>query len=108
LFIKEIDSDTGMVSGSFCSPSGTTGQEFPLIGWINTQTPKDGKDNVVVVSFSVRWGKIGSVTAWNGYYALEEGKATIVGQWFLSRPNADLRWEHIVVGQDRFTKPTDP
>ena len=104
LSIKSIDPKTGLISGSYKSPSGTGGQGFPLIGWVNTAPPKAKGDHVVVVSFSVRWGKIGSVTAWNGYYRLVGGKATIVGQWNLSRPNSDFSWDHILTGQDRFTK----
>lgn len=104
LTIKAIDKDTGAITGTYRSPSGTGGQEFPLTGWVNTAPAQSKKDNAVIISFSVRWGKIGSVTSWTGYYALVDSNATIVGQWNLARANSDYQWDHIVAGQDRFTK----
>jgi hypothetical protein len=55
------------------------------------------------VSLSVRWGKVGSVTAWNGYYYTPAGKQpVIVGQWLLARPNTMFEWDHVLAGQDQF------
>lgn len=105
LKIVSIDAITGLITGDYKSPSGTPGTAFPLTGWVNTAPPNsDAPHHVVVVSFSVRWGAIGSVTTWNGYYHSAAGKATIVGQWLLSRPNSQFIWDHILIGQDRFTK----
>jgi hypothetical protein len=102
LKIAAIDAGSGLISGSYKSPSGGGWTEFPLIGWVNTKPPSDTNQNhVVVVSFSVRWGQIGSVTAWNGYY---NSNASIVGQWLLSRPNTGFIWDHVLAGQDRFTR----
>lgn len=106
LSIKSIDPATGRLDGTYRSPSGTPGQAFPVVGWINTKPAEAEKDNVIVVSFSARWGKIGSVTAWNGYYRLVGTVPRIVGQWNLSRANSDFEWDHIIAGQDRFTKLT--
>ena len=104
LSIKRIDPNSGLITGSYASPSGTPGQAFPLTGWVNTAPATTKGDHVVVVSFSVRWGKIGSVTAWNGFYRLQSNTPTIIGQWHLARPNTDFPWDHILTGQDRFTK----
>jgi hypothetical protein len=98
LIIKSVDPQTGAITGSYRSPSGTTGNPFPLVGWVNVVEPAEKKDNVVIVSFSVRWGTYGSITAWNGYF--RDNK--IVGQWLLTRSNSDFPWDHILTGQDQF------
>ena len=101
LVIDGIDANTGSISGSYISPSGTSGIKFPLIGWVNTSpADADQPDHVVIVSFSVRWGAIGSVTSWNGYYRAN----AIVGQWLLASPNSKFSWDHTLVGQDSFAK----
>lgn len=102
LEIRQVDPATGQISGTYKSPSGTAGTEFPMIGWVNYSAPADKKDNVIVVSFSVRWGQYGSVTAWNGFYKLLDGKPTIVGQWLLVRSNSDFSWDHTLTGLDTF------
>jgi hypothetical protein len=106
LIIKKIDQQTGQITGTYQTKAGagTQGQIFPMIGWVNS-APVDPKnpDHVIVVSFSVRWGKVGSVTAWNGYYYTPAGKQpVIVGQWLLTRPNTMFEWDHILAGQDQF------
>jgi hypothetical protein len=100
--ITQVDIASGQIRGTYRSPSGTGGQGFPLIGWINHAAPVPGKDNVVVISFSVRWGQYGSVTAWNGFYKLIDNKPTIVGQWLLVRSNSDFVWDHTLTGLDTF------
>jgi hypothetical protein len=109
LKIMSIDANTGQLTGKYKSPSGTSGDEFSAIGWINTATPVTGGNNVVVVSFSVRWANAtvnyGSVTAWNGYYAAGSNPK-IVGQWLLSRANSSFEWDHILAGQDTFSRVT--
>ena len=102
LAIKQIDVTTGQITGTYKSPSGTSGQEFPVLGWVIHSAPA-GKDNVVVVSFSVRWGPYGSVTSWNGSYKLVDGKPVILGQWLLVRSNSDFAWDHTLTGLDTFT-----
>ena len=103
LNITAIDSGTGAMTGTYTSPSGGGGTPFALVGWVNT-APIDPKapSNVTVVSFSVSWGTFGSVTAWNGYYNAKS--ARIIGQWLLSRANSQFIWDHILTGQDQFTK----
>ncbi len=110
LRIKSIDPSSGAIDGSYISPQGTNGTEYPLHGWVNTKAPDSTSQfPVVVISWSVRWGTIGSVTAWNGFYAAlpKDGTSktpTIVGQWLLSRPDGNYEWDHVLAGQDRFTK----
>ena len=103
LTITGIDPGTGAMTGNYTSPSGTGGNPYPLVGWVNT-APIDPKapSNVTVVSFSVNWGALGSVTAWNGYY--DPKTSIIVGQWLLSRANSQYIWDHILTGQDQFTR----
>jgi hypothetical protein len=105
MVITKIDKDTGAISGTYQTKkdSGTQGEEYPLSGWVNTSaTDPELKNHVIVVSFSVRWGKHGSVTAWNGYYSPKEKDPTIIGQWLLSRTNSNQEWDHILTGQDQF------
>lgn len=110
LSIKSIDAQTGKIDGTYISPQGTSGTEYPLFGWVNMLPPNKENDfQTIVISWSVRWGKIGSITAWNGIYAAlpmdgEPKTPTIVGNWNLSRPDGDFEWDHVLVGQDRFTK----
>lgn len=103
LNITAIDPKTGQITGTYISPSGGGDKEFPLIGWVNSRPPVKDKDNVVVMSFSVRWGDIGSITAWSGYLREVNGVRTIAAQWFLARPNSDFKWDHILTNQDVFT-----
>lgn len=104
LNIKTVDPNTGQITGTYKSPSGTGGNEFPLIGWVNYKPPIQGKDNAIVVSFSVRWGGIGSITTWAGYVKIVNSVPIITAQWFLVRPNSDYGWDHILTGQDVFKK----
>jgi hypothetical protein len=104
LTISNIDASSGQISGSYRSPSGAgSNTEYPLLGWVNTIQPGTSHTNhVVVVSFSVRWGQIGTVTAWNGSYTINDNPPVIIGQWLLSRPNSDYGWDHVLTGQDQF------
>jgi len=103
LSIEKIDEETGQITGKYSSPSGTAGEEFPLMGWVNESPKMEGKDNVPVIEFSVRWGKYRSITSWTGYCDEDNGKRTLVMQWHLVRPNSGNRWDHVLTGQDRFT-----
>lgn len=104
LSIKSVDPGTGAIAGSYFSPLGAGQQAFPLVGWVNTLPPRGGKDNVVVISYTVRWGQIGSITAWNGWFRADGKQPVIVGQWLLSRPVTDYPWDHLLAGQDRYAK----
>jgi hypothetical protein len=110
LHIKSIDAATGKIEGSYISPQGGGGgTAYPLIGWVNSAPSPNSKFPVVVISWSVRWGQIGRIAAWNGFYAAlpQSGTPktpTIVGNWTLSKPEGDYEWDHVLTGQDRFLK----
>lgn len=103
LNITAVDANTGQITGTYKSPDGAGPNEFPLVGWVNTKAPQ-GKDNVIVLTFSVRWGSIGSVTTWAGYIRVDNNTPTLTAQWFLVRPNSEFKWDHILTNQDVFTK----
>lgn len=103
LNISTIDATSGMLQGTYSSPSGTSGQEFKLVGWVNHAQPRPDKDNVKVISFSVHWGQYGSVTSWSGYCTDINGVPTIKTIWNLVRPNSDFTWDHVLTNSDTFT-----
>lgn len=102
LTISEVSTD-GSIKGTYSSPSGTSGETFPLVGWTNHAAKKPDIDNVRVVSFSVNWGKYGSVTSWSGGCATKDGKPTISTIWNLVRSNSQFDWDHILTNSDVFT-----
>jgi hypothetical protein len=104
LSIAAVDANTGQITGTYKSPSGGGPNEYALIGWANTKPSVQDKDNVTVVSFSVRWGAIGSIATWAGYVRTVNNVTTITANWFLVRPNSDFLWDHILTNQDVFKK----
>ena len=102
LEITQIDNTSGRIVGTYRSPSGTSGQTFDLIGWVNSQPPSGGH-NVPVISFSVQWGQYGSITAWTGYCEILNDVPTITTLWHLVRSNSDFSWDHIITNSDTFT-----
>ena len=102
LEISTVDSASGMIEGTYSSPSGTSGQKFKLIGWSNSAQPKPDKNNVKVISFSVQWGQHGSVTSWSGYCSDVNGIPTIKTIWNLVRSNSDFSWDHVLTNSDTF------
>ncbi|MDP5280340.1 avidin/streptavidin family protein [Sphingomonas sp. DG1-23] len=101
--ITSVDAATGRIDGTYSSPSGTAGETFNLIGWLNTTAPDPKKDVVPVLTFSVRWTPYGSATAWTGTCREIAGKTVIKTVWHLARPKADFPFEHVLVGADVFT-----
>lgn len=100
LTINSIDS-TGLMTGTYKSPSGTSGDTYPMTGWVNAASPKKGMNHVIVVSFAVNWGKtIGNVTTWNGTY---DGNV-IKAPWLLVKSNSLFSWDHTLTGFDTFTQ----
>ncbi|CAF2964694.1 unnamed protein product [Rotaria sp. Silwood2] len=91
---------------------GTAGDQYALNGFVNLSPMVTGKHNVIVVSFTVHWSNIGSVTTWNGFYSegdyddKDGAPGRIICQWLLVRPVTNYKWDHILTGQDRFTKKT--
>jgi hypothetical protein len=107
LKIISIDLSSGQISGIYKSSSGTSGKSYPLIGWVNYQSPRPGGDNVVVVCFSVHWGEYGSVTTWNGTYYPQSPSPEIKTQWLLVRSNSKFEWDHTHIGSSTFVPKTD-
>jgi hypothetical protein len=102
LTIRYIDSTTGMMTGTYRSPSGTTGQDYPMVGWMNQAASAAGKDDAVILSFSVRWTSYGSVTSWTGVCRTTNNKSVLSAMWLLGRPVTDFEWDHVLGGQDIF------
>ncbi|VAW88805.1 hypothetical protein MNBD_GAMMA18-2219 [hydrothermal vent metagenome] len=103
LKIKSIDPSTKMLKGTYKSPSGTSGQKFNLIGWINSSEPAPDADNVHVIAFSVQWGQYGSITSWTGICTNNNETPTIKTIWNLVRSNSQFDWDHILTNSDTFT-----
>lgn len=103
LTIESVDATTGAITGKYTSPSGTGGQDFPLVGWVNEAAASTTHPhNVKVISFAVRWGSYGSITSWTGYCLTENSVPTLYMQWHLVRANSDFKWDHIITNHDRF------
>lgn len=104
--IQSVDPVTGAIAGTYRSPSGTSGQQFPLVGWTNTAPAQNGQDNVTLVSFAVNWGGYGSVTSWSGLCRTQNQVPTISALWHFAQSNAQFTWSHVQTGQDVFTPST--
>lgn len=104
LIIESINAGTGQVMGKYISPSGGGQNQFALIGWVNEANANpQHPNNAKVITFTVRWGNIGSITSWTGTCSVVNGKATIATTWNIARPNSDFSWDHILTGSDQFT-----
>lgn len=105
LEIESVNNETGEIVGYYVSPSGTLGEKFPLTGWVNYLPPTtENEDNVICISFMVRWGKYGSITSWTGSFRKENEKASILTLWHLVRANSNFSWSHINSGTDIFSR----
>ena len=109
LDIRKYDAATGAISGQYLSNSGTTGSH-PMMGWLNSAPAETGAsckgckvDRAEVITFLVRWGDAGSVSAWTGTCAVNShsGLEQISALWHTARPNAEFYWRHILTGADR-------
>jgi hypothetical protein len=102
LNITSVDSATGQLKGKWIPPSGPAqGKEFDIIGWVSSApTPNKEFDTVLVVSMTVSLTTYGSITSYTGF--LKDNK--IIASWHNIRPVARYEWDHIVTGQDTFTK----
>jgi hypothetical protein len=102
LEIRNYDATTGAISGQYISNSGTTGSD-PIVGWINSAPPETKGDHAEVITFAVRWGTVGSVSAWTGTCAVNShsGLEQISALWHTARPNSEFEWQHILTGADR-------
>ncbi len=109
LNITSVDRKSGQLSGTYTSPSGTSGNSVAMIGWMNAKpspakTTKESPtlSRMVVVSFSVNWGEYGSVTSWSGVCGVKEGVPTIKTIWNLARTVDSYDWDHIITNSDTF------
>jgi hypothetical protein len=102
LDIRNYDAATGAISGQYISNSGTTGSD-PIVGWIDSAPPETKGDHAEVITFLVRWGTVGSVSAWTGTCAVNShsGLEQISALWHTARPNSEFEWQHILTGADR-------
>lgn len=101
LFIEGIDSTTGVISGYFTSSSGTEGEKFSILGYVNKLPYEPGMHNVIAIAFTVRWENYGSITSWSGYYS-DEKTPVIHAMWHLVRPRSAFHFEHILTGSETF------
>ncbi|WP_080970909.1 avidin/streptavidin family protein [Burkholderia cepacia] len=99
---------TGAITGTYISPSGTTGQTFPLSGWFYAAPPaNNGLDQVTLVTFSVNWNNgsanYNSITTWSGLCQVTNGTPTITALYYYSNAFAQYSWKHVNTGQNVFT-----
>ena len=112
--IRSYDAATGAIVGEYTSHSGTSASPtpYPMVGWMNTtpaQSSGPGKadkgDHAEVITFVVRWGTHGAVSAWTGTCAgnaRSPGLEHISALWHTVRSNTGFEWDHILTGSDRF------
>lgn len=114
LEIKTYDAATGALSGEYTSRSGASAGStpYPVVGWKNTAPAESGApgnagkgNHADVITFAVRWGTLGSVSAWTGTCAVNaqsSGLEQISALWHTTRPNTGFEWDHTLTGSDRF------
>jgi len=113
LEIKTYDAATGAVSGQYTSNSGASAgsKPYPVVGWINSASVESSDsckgckgDHAEVITIAVRWGALGSVSAWTGTCAVNSHSRLeqISALWHTTRPNSGFDWDHTLTGADRF------
>ena len=110
LEIKTYDAATGAISGQYTSASGASGS-YPMVGWVNSapaESSAPGKadkgHHAVVITFEVRWGALGGISAWTGTCAVNSqssGREQISAVWHTTNPNTGFDWDHTLTGADR-------
>jgi len=108
LEIRNYDAATGALSGQYISNSGTTGSH-PMVGWINS-APFQTSDScngckgnhAEAITFAVRWGPVGSVSAWTGTCAVNShsGLEQISALWHTTRSDSEFEWDHTLTGAE--------
>lgn len=96
-----VDAD-GSVTGQYRTAVGAPGneEEFPLLGFASGD----------LLSFTVNFGKYGSLTSWVGQHTDASGIETIRTLWHLAREVANAEepeklWGAVLAGADNFTRP---
>lgn len=102
MIITSVDNVTRLVTGCYCSPSGTASEWFRLTGFVNSQPFLEGQNNANLISWVVQWGKFGSLTTWSGLCHEIPGSPSIDALWHLTRSNADQTWSHRLTDFDHF------
>lgn len=77
----------------------TPAEEFELVGFVADD----------MISFSVDFGKYGSLTSWVGQYTEESGVGILKSMWLLSRNVPDVDepgklWGSVLTGYNNFSK----
>jgi hypothetical protein len=99
--ITAVDAATGQLKGKYSPPSGSSAaEEFDILGWVSSAPPAANRDNVLVVSFSVRLTTSGSIATWTGF--LKENK--IIASSSNVRSNSGYEWDHITATYDVWSK----
>ncbi|WP_409975459.1 MULTISPECIES: avidin/streptavidin family protein [Xanthomonas translucens group] len=94
---------SGQLSGTYVSPSGTTGSVYPLIGWFASPVAgSTAPSKLPAITFSVQWGSYGSLTAWTGTCDASGGVPTITTVWHLARTASQYSWDHMLTNSDVF------
>ena len=111
LEIRNYDAATGAISGEYTSHSGASARAmpYPVVGWINSAPAEssaaskaDHGDHAEAITFLVRWGTLGGVSAWTGTCTVnsQTGRAQISTLWHTTRPNTGREWDHIITGSE--------
>jgi hypothetical protein len=88
--IKAV-SPVGQLTGNYISQPGTSGQVFPLFGWVKPVADSSKGPHIVPVLFRVQGGVYGTITVWSGYLSKgKDGKLSITTIWDIVRAYADL------------------
>jgi hypothetical protein len=102
LEIGSVDLEKGEFQGWFGSESSLDGR-FDVTGWLGiSEATETRPDLVTSLSFTVRWGESGSITAWTGYCRMVGETAEIYSQWHLVRSASENDFDHLHTGSDIF------
>jgi hypothetical protein len=92
---------TGSVTGTYKTGVGSADPEeqFDLVGFASGD----------MLSFTVNFGKRGSLTSWVGQHTMEDGKERIKTMWLLARnerdeDEPDNLWGAVLTGANTFFK----
>ncbi len=108
ILLENANEQTGKFGGQFVSEASIEdGAVFPIVGWLNKTAATQSRPDVVQsLSFTVRWGATGSITAWTGYCRETETTTEISTLWHLVRSASENDFDHIHAGSDIFVRET--
>ncbi len=99
--ILDSISTNGDLWGKYRSSSGVDGRIFPLKGWVNGKEDQD----VLAISFTVKWQGYGSITGWTGYFDQDTHGDYLKTLWHLIRPDEEESWERVITNSSLFRRP---